>query len=173
MPKSTFAGHPLHPQLVTAPLGLFPFTLVMDVMYLATGERRFARAADLALRGGLMSGAAAGAAGTMDYLEIPSDHAAKPVATLHGGMNAGLLALQALNLGLRRRWPRRDERRLPTLLSALGTASMLVSAWYGGHLVYEHGLRVKGRSPIEDAPELKPPGDALLEGALEATVRGR
>lgn len=173
MPKSTFAGHPLHPQLVTMPLGLFPFGLAMDVMYLATGDRRFARAADLAIRGGLFTSAAAGAAGAMDYLEIPEDHPAKPVATLHGGMNLGLMGLQAVNVAIRDRWPRRHERRLPTLLSAVGTAAMLVSAWYGGHLVYEHGMRVKGRSPIEDAPDARPPGDRAIAEALEAPVSGR
>ena len=54
----------------------------------------------------------------------------------------------------------------PLLLSALGTVGLIMTAWYGGHMVYEQGMRVKGVSPVEDAPEIKPPGDEKLEEAF-------
>jgi uncharacterized membrane protein len=171
MPKTTVAGHPAHPQLVTVPIALFPFSLVMDVMYLATRERRFADAAHLAMEGAVAGALAAGAAGAMDYLEIPQDHPAKPMARLHGSLNIGLLALSAINLRLRSA-RRRPTDGLTTLLSAVGSAALLVSGWYGAHLVYEHGLRVKGRSPIADAPEISPPGDEAIRRAFEAPFAG-
>jgi uncharacterized membrane protein len=167
MPKVTVAGHPAHPQLVTIPIALFPFSLVLDAMHLLTGEERFADAAYLALVGATAGAVVAAAAGVMDYAEIPEAHETKPIARIHGGMNAGLLGLSLANLWLRRR---RDppSGRLPTLLSGLGTAALLVSSWYGAHLVYEHGVRVQGRGPLRDAPEVSLPGDRRLVEALEA-----
>jgi uncharacterized membrane protein len=178
MPKATVAGHPAHPQLVTLPIALFPFSLAMDVLHLATGERRYADAALLAMEGAVASSVVAAAAGAMDYAEIPADHAAKPIARLHGGMNLGLIALSAFNLRMRRERDRTPFRsstgRTTTLLSAIGSVALLVSGWYGAHLVYEHGVRVKGRSPIAGAREVAPPGDRKLVEALEAPVtRGR
>jgi uncharacterized membrane protein len=172
MPKTTVAGHPAHPQLVTIPIALFPFSLAMDVLHLATGQRRYADAAHLAMEGAVAGAVLAGAAGAMDYLEIPDDHPAKPIARLHGGLNVGLVGLFAANLRMRRR-RRVPSGAVPTLLSTLGTAALMVSAWYGAHLVYEHGIRVKGRSPLAGAPEVAPPGDEALVEALEAPISDR
>jgi uncharacterized membrane protein len=166
MPKLTVAGHPAHPQLVTVPIALFPFSLALDLLHLATGEERFADAAHLAMVGATAGATVAAAAGALDYAEIPEAHETKPIARLHGGMNVGLLGLALVNLFLRRR---RDppSGRLPTLLSAVGTGALLVSSWYGAHLVYEHGVRVKGRGPLRHAPEVAMPGDRRLVDALE------
>jgi uncharacterized membrane protein len=43
MPKTTFAGHPLHPQLVGLPIGLLPFSFVMDTAYAVTREKTYAK----------------------------------------------------------------------------------------------------------------------------------
>jgi uncharacterized membrane protein len=52
MAETTFAGHPLHPQLVGFPLGLLPFSLVMDFMHLATGEDKYKKCGIICGRGG-------------------------------------------------------------------------------------------------------------------------
>ena len=36
MPKSTLAGHPLHPMLIVAPAALIPFGFILDAMHRAT-----------------------------------------------------------------------------------------------------------------------------------------
>jgi uncharacterized membrane protein len=178
MPKATLAGHPLHPQLITLPLGMFPFSLVMDVMHQKTGERSYADAAYYSLLGGFIGGLAAGAAGAADYFTIPSSSKAKPTANLHAALNLGILGLTAVNLLLRKDGRKRRTGGWPLALSAVANAGALVSSWYGGHLVYEHGLRVKGVDSIAAAPELKPPGDEALAhtferlGAVAAPVEG-
>ena len=53
MPRTTFAGHALHPQLVLLPGGLLPFSAVLDAMSLATGKREYSDAAYYTLAGGL------------------------------------------------------------------------------------------------------------------------
>lgn len=165
MPKSTLAGHPLHPQLISAPLALLPFSLVMDVMHLTTGDETYAEVAHHAMKGGVAGALAAGAAGAMDYLEIPEGSHTKRIANLHGGMNLGLVGLYGVNLALRR-GRRPPSGRLPTFLSLIGTGALAISAWYGGHMVYEHGMRVKGKSEIEGRPDAKPPYDDEVDRAF-------
>lgn len=165
MPKSTIAGHPLHPMLISAPMALLPFSLVMDVMYLRTGDETYADVAHHAMKGGVAGGLAAGAAGAMDYLEIPRGSPTKRTANLHAGLNVAVMGLYGVNLMLRRR-RYVPSGRLPTLLSMIGTAVLATSGWYGGHMVYEHGVRVKGVSEIGDAGDLQPPGDEAVDEAL-------
>jgi len=162
MPVTTFAGHPLHPQLVEFPLGLLPFSFVMDLMHLATGKESYADAAYYSMVGGYAGGLAAGAAGAADYFTIPPNSQSKKVANLHATLNLGIMGLYSINL-LLRRGRRPPTGVLPTFLSLLGTAGLIASAWYGGELVYELGMRVKPLMEGEQPPDLKLPGDQRLE----------
>jgi uncharacterized membrane protein len=170
MPQSTFLGHPLHPQLIVAPAGLLPFSFAMDLLFRATGRRSFRDAAYWSLAGGVVGGAAAGATGAMDYLTIPPGSAEKRTANVHAALNIALIAGAVVNLAMRTGGS--DARSpVPLALSAVAALGVMVSGWYGGHLVYEHGLRVKGRSLIDRAPQARMPGDAQLERALVAVDR--
>jgi uncharacterized membrane protein len=165
MPKTTLAGHPLHPQLVEFPLGLLPFSCLMDVLYYITGNKAYAETAYHTMAGGVVGGLAAGAAGAADYLTIPPDRESKKVANLHGLLNLSVMGLYGLNLFLRR------GRKLPTgpmplLLSLLGTAGLVVSGWYGGELVYQLGMRVEPLMEGDTSTEWKIPGDPKLENAF-------
>ena len=167
MPRTTFAGHALHPQLVLLPGGLLPFSAVLDAMSLATGKREYSDAAYYTLAGGLVGGLAAGAAGAADYLTIPPESETKRTGNLHAALNISGLALTALNLVLRSR-QREGEPvgALPAALSLATAAGVLVSGWYGGKMSYDLGMRVKGVSEVEHAPELKIPGDNAIKNAL-------
>jgi uncharacterized membrane protein len=167
MPKTTFAGHALHPQLIVLPAGLLPFSAVLDAMSLATGRREYSDAAYYTLAGGFVGGLAAGAAGAADYLTIPPESPTKRTGNLHAAMNITGLALTALNLVLRSR-QREGEPvgAVPAALSIATAAGVLVSSWYGGKMAYEQGMRVKGLSEVEHAPELKVPGDDAIKGAF-------
>ena len=167
MPKTTFAGHALHPQLIVMPAGLLPFSAVLDTMSLVTGKREYSDAAYYTLAGGFVGGLAAGAAGAADYLTIPPESETKRTGNLHAAINIGGLAMTALNLMLRSR-QREGEPvgALPAALSIATAAGVLVSSWYGGKMAYDQGMRVKGVSEVESAPELKLPGDDKLVDAL-------
>jgi uncharacterized membrane protein len=167
MPKSTFLGHPLHPQLIVAPAGLLPFSFAMDVMFRRTRKLAYRDAAYYGLIGGLAGGAAAAVTGAMDYLTIPSGSHEKRTANVHASLNLAMIAAAAVNLAMRAAGS--DARSpVPFALSAIAFGGVLVSGWYGGHLVYQHGLRVKGHSLIERSREVKLPGDAHLERGLAA-----
>lgn len=157
MPKMTFADHPLHPQLIVMPTGLLPFSLAMDVLHLLTRRKCFADAAWYSLVGGYAGAAAAAVAGGGDYFAIPADRPVKRVANIHAVLNLLGMGLYSVNLVLRRGRERRSSL-LTTLLSAIGVAGISISAWYGGHMVYEHGLRVRGISPADGSREVTLPG---------------
>jgi uncharacterized membrane protein len=166
MPYTTFTGHPLHPQLITMPAGLLPFSLLLDILYLKTGRHSYAEAAYYTMVGGFVGGLAAGAAGAADYLTIPPESPAKKTADTHAAMNLGLLALTGLNLCLRS--GRRKSGAGPALLSLVGNLGLFVSAWLGGHLVYEHGMRVRPAGSSEHEAERKLPGDERIEAAIQS-----
>jgi len=166
MAKLTVAGHPVHPQLVHAPLALLPFSFALDAMHLATGRRTYAEAAYFSLVSGSASAVAAAAAGATDYFALPPGGHTKRLANVHAAMNVGLLALNGINL-LLRRGKAVPTGPVPVALSAAGTVGLLVSAWYGASLVYHQGVRVQGIDPIAAAPKLKLPGDEKLEAAFE------
>lgn len=161
MKQLTLLGHPVHPQIISAPLGLMPFTAVMDVMHLATGKQRYADAAYYSLVGGYAGGLAAAATGLPDYLTISPGGPMKQEANTHVMLNVSMMALQTVNLALRRK---RSSGLIPTLLSLISTAGVFVSAWYGGSLVYKHGMRVEPATE-RPQPQAKLPGD-------EAAARG-
>jgi uncharacterized membrane protein len=170
MPKLTLAGHPLHPMLIVAPAALIPFGFILDAMHRATDNDDYANAAFYSLTGGLVGGLAAGVAGAMDYLEIDSGTDVKQTANVHAVLNGGALALTAANLALRRDGYKHTGGSLA--LSAIAAVGVIVSGWFGGRMVYEQGMRVKGVNPIEDAPEVHVvPGDERLAHALHDAER--
>ncbi|HET6679529.1 MAG TPA: DUF2231 domain-containing protein [Nitrospira sp.] len=168
MPQVTLTGHPLHPQLIVMPAGLLPFSLVLDALHAKTRDQSYADAAYYTMMGGFVGGLVAGAAGAADYSTIPADSKAKEIGRIHGVMNVALLALTGVNLWMRRR--RRSPGTLPILLSLLGTAGLTVSAWYGGHLVYHHGMRVRGTDLAGGPEDLKLPGDERMAHMLASTA---
>jgi uncharacterized membrane protein len=138
----------------------------MDVAWLATRKRSFADAAYYSMVGGVITGLLAGAAGAADFLEIPAKHPAKKIARLHGLINVSVLGAYVFNVFQRRN--RRRPNQVMITLSGLCSGALLVSAWYGAHMVYVHGMRVLGKSPIEEAPEIAAPGDAAATRAPES-----
>lgn len=165
MPRVTVAGHPLHPQIVAFPIGLITFSFAMDCMYAATDNENYAKASQYSLIGGAASAVAAATVGVLDYLAIPNRTEEKKLGTAHGLLNAAVLALGTVNL-LKREDGEPTSKTLSLVLGAISVAGLTVSQWYGGHLVYEHGVRVKGKKELDHSREIKPSFDEKLEKPL-------
>jgi uncharacterized membrane protein len=172
MPKSTLAGHPLHPMLIVAPAALIPFGFILDAMARSSDNDDYANAGYYSLAGGLIGGIAAGVAGAMDYLAIESETEVKRTANVHAMLNGGALALTAANVILRRNEYKHEGSGATLAMGAIAALGVLVSGWFGGKMVYEQGMRVKGVSPVQDAPEAKMlPGDERVEQAMHGAER--
>jgi len=172
MPKSTLAGHPLHPMLIVAPAALIPFGFILDAMARTTDNDDYANAAYYSLTGGLIGGIAAGVAGAMDYMTIESETDVKRTANVHAMLNGGALALTAANVAMRRGGYKHEGSGATLAMGALAALGVLVSGWFGGKMVYEQGMRVQGVSPVQDEPEARMlPADERIEHAMHRVER--
>lgn len=141
----TWFGHPLHPMLVTFPIGTWTLALGLDV--LATlgivRSRGAAQAADAALTAGAAGAVAAAAAGMMDWQYTNGRD--RRLGLVHGLVNSTSLALNVGSIALRRRGRRAEGR----LASAAAWACMAAGGYLGGHLVYRRrvGVDHADRSP--------------------------
>ena len=171
MPKLTYAENPVHPVLNDYPAALVPTSVAFDMLHLVTRRRSFKVASFFTLVFALITGGAAAATGYQDYREIPEGTDAKRLANAHGMLNAGVLGAVALQLLLR------STGRVGLfvrLLNIAAAAGLITSSWYGTHLVYRHGLRVRGVDPLASAPEAGPDtGKPFADGSRRSSAGSR
>jgi nitrite reductase/ring-hydroxylating ferredoxin subunit/uncharacterized membrane protein len=151
-------GHPLHPALTDLPVGSWSASLILDVLSLG-GNRALRRGADATLSIGIVGALASGLAGLADWQETYGRE--RRIGLLHGLLNGAALVLYTGSLVQRRR--RRRGRGM--LLSSLGYGVVLLSAYLGGELVFEHGTAVNHAAWLEGSEEFTPVMD---EAALQA-----
>jgi len=137
------AGHPLHPAIVTMPIGLLVGALLSDIGYWLTRDPFWAQASFWLIVGGGASGILAALTGMADFLRIGRvrKHSA---GWAHMGANVLALLLTFYNLVLR--WGNPVQPVLPTglILSVIVATLLGISGWYGGELVYRHKVAVIG-----------------------------
>lgn len=149
--KAQVMGHPLHPILITFPSALYPTALIFDIVYLVTGELLWWTLAFWTLLVGVVGSLAASVPGLIDYTVIPDRHPGKATATRHMWMGLALtvVALAAL---FTRDFGRTTEQvapLVPIALIALANLLLIVQGYWGGSLVYKHGIAVQPQHPEE------------------------
>lgn len=127
----TWLGHPLHPAIVDAPLGLWTASLALDV----TG---YDEAADLTLGLGLVSAVAAATTGVAQWQDAAYDVRPRRLGALHAALNTAATVLYAGSLVARQQRNRGAGQALA--IAGYGIASF--SAWLGGDLAYDLGIGV-------------------------------
>ncbi len=138
-------GHPLHPGLVSVPVGLWLAGSVMDLIASFSKSECAQAAADDAVMGGVVGAAASVVTGLAEYTRTDKDTPAQEDAFLHGALNVTAMALNVTSSGVRiaRLTRRRPGGFIPKLLS-LGAAGIVIyTGWLGGVLAYRHGVGVK------------------------------
>ena len=133
--RAAIAGHPLHPVLVTLPIGLWVFSIICDVIYHAGwGDDSWKKTAFYCLAGGMVFAMPAIATGLIDF-GIIRDLKARKVATFHLILN--LLVLPFIGVSIWLRWEElgRTYYLLPVIISGAGILLLSISGWLGGELV--------------------------------------
>jgi uncharacterized membrane protein len=152
--RVTVAGHPIHPMLVTIPIGLWVFSLICDFVFIYTGDARWEVTAYFTLGAGIVGALIAALPGLLDLLGL-RDARALRIGTFHLVLNLAIVAAQAANFWLRLQ----DEGSaevVPRAISMVTVAALIVSGWLGGHLVH-----VLGVTQPQDAEELARHHDQL------------
>lgn len=135
--RVTIADHPLHPMLVTIPIGLWVFSLVCDIVFAFSGDSRWETTAYFTLGGGIVGALLAAVPGLLDFLRLHEPRERR-VGAMHLSLNLGIVAVQAINFWLRGQT--NTSARLPMMISVVAVAALLVAGWLGGHLVHVFGV---------------------------------
>jgi nitrite reductase/ring-hydroxylating ferredoxin subunit/uncharacterized membrane protein len=127
--SGTPTQHPLHPPLITMPIGAWTLSGVFDLL----GDRRTARR----LVGfGCLSALPAAATGAADFSSTKD--AERRVGFVHGLLNGAALLSYLMSWRARRR----DRWLRGVAWSSAGFAVLSASGWLGGHLAYSLGVGV-------------------------------
>jgi len=142
-PASTanVAGHPLHPILITLPIGLFVGVLLFDLVYWQTGNETFATGALWLLGAGILGAALAAITGIVDFL---GDGRIRNLsdAWQHAIGNVIMVLLQLFSFYERYRYGTSAVVPLGLSLSFIAVILMLFTGWKGGEMVFRHRVAV-------------------------------
>lgn len=139
------SSHPMHPMLVSFPLGLWITSLFFDALGLWWNDPALVAAGFYCLVGGCVGAAIAAIPGVIDlFTVVPPNSSARKRGFLHGGMNVVALLLFAF-IAWRRGSAGEPVDGLSLLLSSLGVAGILASGWLGATLVYRNQIGIDHR----------------------------
>jgi uncharacterized membrane protein len=142
-PVSTanLAGHPLHPILITLPIGFFVATFLFDLLFWWRGAEAFATGAFWLLGAGLIGAALAAVTGLIDFT---GDARIRDISDAwnHAIGNVILVLVQAFSFYWRYRHGASGVIPVGLGLSALATVLMLFTGWKGGEMVFRHRVAV-------------------------------
>ena len=153
-------GHPIHPMLVTIPIGAFVATLAFDIASVAVEGRAYGRPAVWLSLIGIASGLLASLFGLVDYRRLTKGTRAHAVATRHMILMDVVLLCFVLGFFVRRADADQYLNGTPTIalvLSVLGVGILLIGGWLGGKLAYSYGSRVADESDQIEAHTLSAP----------------
>ena len=139
--SANLMGHPLHPLLITLPIGLFVATFLFDLIFWQTRTEPFATGALWLLGAGLVGAALAAIAGLTDFLGDARIRAISD-AWRHAIGNVILVLLQLFSFYWRYRNGPSGVVPLGLALSFTAVLLMLFTGWKGGELVFRHRVAV-------------------------------
>jgi len=153
--SGTPLGHPLHPLLVTVPIGAYSAAFVFDAL-------KDRNAADTMVALGVLSSVPAAYTGLSDWRDTQG--AERRVGLVHALANSASLGLFMASWVARRA----GDRRLGVNLALAGAGFVSLGGWLGGHLVYALGVGID-TTAFQQAPDdwtYAAPEDEVTEGEL-------
>lgn len=140
---TSLKGHPLHPILVAIPIGLWVFSLVADIIYLAHwGGPHWQSVAYFNLAGGIIGALIAAVPGVIDFLSIRDPEVSR-TGVIHMCLTLLTVIIFVVDF-----WMRRSGRypySTTFIVSIIGIVTLLLGGWVGAKLVHVFGLTVEGQ----------------------------
>ena len=134
------AGHPLHAMSVHFPIVLMFGTLAADLAYWFSADPFFMRVGVWVAGFAFLSGVAAGIVGTAELILVKGIRV-RAASWTHAVAAMTLISIAGANWGLRLTDP---DQILPVglFLSVVGAGVTGIAGWYGGKLVFDHGVGI-------------------------------
>jgi len=147
-PKSTaqIFGHPLHPMLITFPIGFLIGVFVSDIVYLYRGDLFWARVSFWLLAAGIAMALVAALAGLTDFFGDRLIRAVS-IAWWHMIGNVTAVVLSLISLWFRCRDGVAADYPLVFWFSLVVVLILAVTGWLGGELVFKHRVGVAEEFP--------------------------
>lgn len=153
-PKTVFAGtygHPIHPILVTVPIGAWTASVIFDIVALASADgATFAAGAYWLIGIGIVGAVLDAVFGLLDLLAIPRGTKAFRTAVVHLCLNLAVVIMFAINFGVRTVIGNESTVAGGFALSLIALVALGVSGWLGGRLSYRYGVRVAAEDAQQD-----------------------
>ena len=144
-------GHPLHPPLTDATIGMFVLATGLAVVGAAgVIESKAGPASWLALVGGLVVAVPTATTGFADWVTIEWGTPRWRTATLH--LTAMVTAVCLFAVAAWLQWPGYEDGTVTVgglVLALAGLVALTAGGWLGGAIVFVHGMRVE---PGAEAP---------------------
>lgn len=139
---ASIARHPMHPMLVTLPIGLWVFSFACDLVFaFETADPVWKTVALYTMVGGLVGALAAAVPGLIDLVSLPPR--LRRTALGHMALNIAVIALFGVDVWLRATSGDAGAGSTATVwLSLIAITLLGISGWLGGKLVYERGVAV-------------------------------
>jgi|SRR5579885_688167 nitrite reductase/ring-hydroxylating ferredoxin subunit/uncharacterized membrane protein len=134
--NGVWLGHPLHPVLVTVPLGAWTTTLLLDMVWLSDEDEGIARGADMTMWLGLGGAITSAVTGATNWID--TDGPEQRTGMLHALLNSSAAILNLTSAFLRLT----GQRRGAIAFSTTAYAIALYSAYLGGELSYSTAIGV-------------------------------
>jgi uncharacterized membrane protein len=142
--RFSIRGHPLHPLMVAAPIGLFVWAFVADIVYVVSDNQTWYDISFWSGVAAIVTALVAAIPGFGDYLTIAVRSDARLIATAHMVLNVATIVLFAVAAGLQV-----DEGAVAgstltavVVLHGIGVGMLAISGALGGEMVYRHHLAV-------------------------------
>ena len=141
--RASIAKHPIHPMLITNPIGLWVFSLICDLIAIGRPEPIWRDLAWYTMAGGVIGALVAAVPGLIDLVTFRNPTLIK-IGVTHMVANLVVVALYCWNLYMRRGGVADSG---PLILSVLSIALLFFAGWLGASLVHVHGVGV-ARHPV-------------------------
>ena len=147
-------GHPLHPILITLPIGMFIAVFLFDLLYWWRPNSAWAMAALWLLGAGLVGALLAALAGLADFI---GDRRIRDLSDAwhHAIGNVILVLVQLFSFYQRYRYGAAAVIPLGLSLSVVAVLIMAYTGWKGGELVFRY------RVAVHDDPRVSTTRDAV------------
>lgn len=143
--KFSIKGHPLHPILVSLPIGLFVWVLVADIVYIRSGDPLWFGISTWSAIAAIVTALLAALPGFGDYFTMARySRRASGLATAHMLLNLLVVGLYIVAAILVRGLDPATGvgYGMVVALHAIGVVALSISGWLGGEMVFRHRIGV-------------------------------